>query len=80
MREVYNYGMFVYEPEKEEEYLKALKGHVKIKVEGRKKMIKGDLTGHFNLCLGSLSKKLKVEQKKQRVFIPLNRIDKIYMY
>ena len=76
MKKIYDYKMFLYEPKKEYQYLKALKSkRVVIEIRNKKRKIKGTIE---NIFAGALSNELQIKQKKQDVYIPIYLIDRIW--
>jgi len=75
---VFKAGMFPYEPLKEERYLRTIRGSCIVDVidlDDKKKRFKGELTGRI---IPDMSvDMLEVKQKKRRVYIPVDMIEKI---
>ena len=77
MKEIYNWKMFPYEPEKKEKYLKSLKGKdVIIEIDRKKRKLHGRITGE--IYPDAWSNRLKVEQKNRYAYIYLYAINKIW--
>ena len=76
---LFNINMFSYdEPEKEEKYLKTLKGPCIVTViinKKKRKRLKGKLTG--DTYPGILSDRLELEQKNRMLYIPIYKIESI---